>query len=224
MSGLKANSTAGVNGWIQAIRCFSLVGLQFLSAISSDRIRRRELTPLNPVSPDCVVVPVDVPYPAPAEVGFVVEEPKSVAREVFPAVLPLPYPAPAEVGFVVEDPKSVPLEVFPTVLSSPYLPYTASGLAAASSGKAPEVLLPYPVEVLSPTPLVFPTVLDPSRSESTLGSALFARLELCGPAVAVPEEIPVFWGFPKPLEVVFWPVRPELLSEPRLSRCPAAAR
>lgn len=32
-------------------------------------------------------------------------------------------------------------------------------------------------------PVVDPAVLDPSRSESTLGSALLARVESCGPAL-----------------------------------------
>jgi hypothetical protein len=37
---------------------------------------------------------------------------------------------------------------------------------------------------------VLPPIPDPSRSESTLGSALLARFELCGPAVVDVEELP----------------------------------
>jgi hypothetical protein len=36
---------------------------------------------------------------------------------------------------------------------------------------------------------VLPPIPDPSRSESTLGSALLARFELCGPAFADVEEL-----------------------------------
>ncbi len=69
---------------------------------------------------------------------------------------------------------------------------------------------------------MFPNVLELSTSESTRGSALVARLELCGPIVA--EDGPVSCVSSNLPVKVSWVGRPEVFLEAKLSACVAAAR